>query len=83
MDNGAPLSDIRTKGRHLPLTTFALGTGMTYDFQDLTDLIRSLQRREGKKDCFNRDIDDCEDVDCAWRVMCLEREVNRGRAQDS
>ena len=66
----------------IPLTTFTLGASMTYDFQDLTDLIRSLQRREGKEDCFNRDIDHCEDVDCTWRVLCLEREVDRGRAPD-
>jgi hypothetical protein len=71
------------KGGIAPLTTFALGARMPYDFQDLTDLIRSLQRREGKEDCFNRAMADCEQVDCDWRALCTDGEGSARCTPDS
>ena len=41
------------------------------DFLDITALIRSLQRVEGNPECFRKDKDDCDEVDCAWRSYCL------------
>jgi hypothetical protein len=40
---------------------------------DLTDLVRSLQRSEGYQDCFRRGLTDCNQLDCAWRDLCLYR----------
>lgn len=38
---------------------------------DLTDLVRSLQRSEGYQDCFRQGLADCNQLDCAWRDLCL------------
>ena len=42
------------------------------DFLDITALIRSIQRAEGNPDCFMKRHDDCDQIDCAWRLYCLD-----------
>lgn len=41
-------------------------------FLDITTLIRSIQRAEGNTDCFQKEIVDCDQLDCKWRSFCLE-----------
>ncbi len=38
---------------------------------NLTDLVRSLQRREGNQDCFRRGLADCDEMECTWRELCM------------
>jgi hypothetical protein len=40
---------------------------------DLTELIRSMQRSEGNPDCFRLGVDNCDQLNCAWRSLCLEQ----------
>jgi hypothetical protein len=47
--------------------------GLKRDFLDLTELIRSIQRREGNLDCFGRGQAHCEEPECSWRLYCLEQ----------
>jgi len=49
---------------------------MENDHVDLAHLIRSIQRAEGKTDCFDRAAGYCDHMDCAWRELCL------GKSQD-
>lgn len=44
------------------------------DFLDITALIRSIQRAEGNPDCFMKGEDDCDRLDCSWRIYCLGRD---------
>lgn len=39
---------------------------------NITDMIRSLQRTEGHNDCFRRNQEDCDQLECAWRQYCLK-----------
>ena len=41
-------------------------------FLDTTAMVRSLQRREGRRDCFRRPEQECSDPDCQWRDYCLK-----------
>ena len=41
-------------------------------FLDIIALIRSIQRSEGHTDCFRKGLKDCDQLDCAWRHLCLE-----------
>ncbi len=41
-------------------------------FLDITALVRSIQRAEGNFDCFRKGQGYCDNVDCAWRIYCLE-----------
>jgi hypothetical protein len=41
------------------------------NFLDVTALIRSLQRSEGKIDCFRMGMTDCTHKECPWREYCL------------
>ncbi len=43
-------------------------------FLDTTAMVRSLQRREGRRDCFRRPDLDCTDPQCQWRDYCLDHE---------
>jgi len=59
------------------------------DFLDITALVRSLQRAEGNPDCFDKAIENCDRLDCAWRHYCLEKnppdetdETKRGKDRD-
>ena len=38
---------------------------------DVTELVRSLQRRERNPDCFRRSQGDCDRTDCCWRQWCI------------
>lgn len=38
---------------------------------DLIQFIRSIQRIEGKSDCFARTAKDCDSPDCQWYSYCL------------
>ena len=44
------------------------------DFLDIKALIRSIQRAEGNPDCFMKGDDDCDRLDCVWRLYCLGRD---------
>ena len=41
-------------------------------FLDIATLIRSIQRAEGNRDCFQMGVTDCDQMDCKWRAFCLE-----------
>ncbi len=43
-------------------------------FLDTTAMVRSLQRREGRRDCFRRPELECTDPQCQWRDYCLNRD---------
>jgi hypothetical protein len=51
------------------------------DFLDITALIRSIQRTEGNPDCFLKGDEDCAQLDCAWRLYCLERDKTSGKRE--
>ena len=42
------------------------------NFLDPIGLIRSIQRAEGNGDCFRRKQGFCDQIDCAWRIYCVE-----------
>ncbi len=48
---------------------------MENDQVDITSLIRSIQRLEKNTDCFGvAEIKSCCDrMNCAWRILCLEK----------
>ena len=50
------------------------GVAVVEDFCDLARLIRSLQRLEGKPECFGTGQPTCEGPCCAWREYCLKFE---------
>jgi hypothetical protein len=39
---------------------------------NLTQFIRSIQRIEGKLDCFARIDTVCDSQDCQWHIYCLK-----------
>lgn len=43
------------------------------NYLDITGLVRSVQRSEGHSDCFRRDVRDCDQLDCPWRVQCFQK----------
>ena len=44
---------------------------MTKDYCDRIHLIRSIQRMEGKDDCFGEKFDECDRVRyCPWGEFC-------------
>jgi hypothetical protein len=51
------------------------------DFLDITALIRSVQRAEGNPDCFLKGDEDCEQLDCAWRLYCLGRDKTSAKRE--
>ncbi|MBW1704271.1 MAG: hypothetical protein JRJ86_03805 [Deltaproteobacteria bacterium] len=51
------------------------------DFLDITALIRSIQRAEGNPDCFLKGEDDCDRLDCTWRLYCLGRDKTSGKRE--
>jgi hypothetical protein len=42
------------------------------DLLDVTELVRSVQRREGNPDCYGRAGDSCDQRACVWRPWCLK-----------
>ena len=42
------------------------------NYLDIKALVRSLQRAEGREDCFLAGRMDCDETDCRWRNYCLE-----------
>jgi len=42
------------------------------NYVDLVNLIRSIQRAEGNKDCYRRGLVQCDRVNCVWHDHCLE-----------
>lgn len=55
------LKDIRDKGRGLGVKN--------YSRLAKTDLIRSIQEKEGNAPCY-QNIYDCRQFDCLWRPDC-------------
>jgi hypothetical protein len=49
--------------------------GLTGNFLDTTNLVRSIQRAEGNPDCFRKAEGYCNRLDCTWRRYCLREEV--------
>jgi len=48
----------------------ALGIQSAHKFENLEDLIRTIQLAEGNTDCFRR-IHDCTNEKCAWFDDCM------------
>ena len=44
---------------------------MKIGYIDLTELIKSIQRKEGNPDCFGSSNGQCEHLDCYWREYCI------------
>ncbi len=42
------------------------------DYVDIVKLVRSIQRAEGKIDCYRRGQQRCSDLTCVWRTHCLQ-----------
>jgi hypothetical protein len=42
------------------------------DYVDLVKLIRSIQRAEGNIDCYGRQRQPCDQLNCAWRDHCFK-----------
>ena len=57
------LSDIEKKARNL-------GIKNVWSFSK-TDLIRSIQKKEGNFDCFSTAANYCDQSNCSWRDDCL------------
>jgi hypothetical protein len=53
--------------------------GSCENYVDISAMIRSLQRAEGHTDCFRQDIDPCEEIECAWRIYCVEENSGLGK----
>ena len=51
-------------------------------YPDLIQFIRSIQRIEGKPDCFARSSVDCDIPDCQWQSYCL-KELKRIKGKKS
>jgi len=47
-------------------------------YPDLARFIRSIQRIEGKPDCFARTAADCNNPDCQWHSYCQEELKKKG-----
>jgi hypothetical protein len=43
---------------------------MKENYIDITELVRSIQRSEGRPDCFWRKTS-CDEMDCVWRSLCM------------
>jgi len=43
------------------------------NYVDLIKLIRSIQRAEGNVDCYRRDLEVCDRMECFWRDHCLNQ----------
>jgi hypothetical protein len=50
--------------------------GLKKNFVDVTELIRSIQRAEGNRDCFRRVKDYCDQLNCHWRAYCIEKHLS-------
>jgi hypothetical protein len=61
-----------TGGRTIPRVQYRRKRPQS--FLDTTAMVRSLQRREGRRDCFRRHELECTDPECQWRDYCLDRE---------
>ena len=63
-----------------------MGTEQTFkskpDYVDLVNLIRSIQRAEGNLDCYRRDRQQCDRMNCVWRDHCLETPSPGGESQE-
>jgi hypothetical protein len=42
------------------------------NYVDLVKLVRSIQRAEGNIDCYRRGLQECDQMNCAWRDHCLK-----------
>ena len=45
--------------------------GVKTDGLNRTEVIRSIQRKEGNFDCFGKAQNFCDQSNCAWRTECL------------
>jgi nucleotide-binding universal stress UspA family protein len=48
------------------------GPGSKGKMPDLAHFIRSMQRIEGKRDCFGKANGQCNQTDCCWSSYCLQ-----------
>ena len=69
--------DLENSWGHLPPKYPSLNENLF----NLTELIRSIQRSEGNPDCFRQHHGGCDQLDCAWRSLCLEQQDN-GQGHD-
>jgi hypothetical protein len=51
------------------------------DLLDVTELIRSLQRREGNQDCFLKAEGFYDREDCFWRPWCTKSIEDPGKKE--
>ena len=55
-----------------PMASEKKTTDTPKNYLDVKVLVRSLQRAEGREDCFLSGRTDCDEIDCRWRKHCLE-----------
>lgn len=41
------------------------------NYVDIVNLVRSIQRAEGKVDCYRRGRQQCDRMNCLWRDHCF------------
>jgi hypothetical protein len=55
-----------------PMASEKKATDTPKNYLDVKVFVRSLQRAEGREDCFLGGRTDCDEIDCRWRKHCLE-----------
>lgn len=55
-------------------SSIQMKTEKVKNYLDIITLIRSIQRAEGNPDCFLKGNSECDQLNCAWRAYCLEKE---------
>jgi len=65
----------RREEKHLQKITLASAKNAPdkkRNYLDIKALVRSLQRAEGREDCFLSGRMDCDETNCRWRNYCLK-----------
>ena len=65
------MQEVRVKAKNLGINSFG---------KTKTDLIREIQRKEGYFDCYATAVDSCDQMDCCFRVSCLEKDKSAKRS---
>lgn len=58
------MQEVRQKAKGLGINSFG---------KTKTELIREIQRKEGNFDCYGTAVGDCDQLECSFRSLCLEK----------
>jgi len=62
------MQEIRTMAKKMGINSFG---------KTKTDLVREIQRSEGNFDCYKTAVNDCDQLGCAFRSSCLEKNTDK------